>query len=121
MASRSHLGGVTGMPEPKENGTQRTIAVRVSPDFHAQLSMVAQVDGVPLTDLMMTALENHVASRREADDFKAKVQEALGEAEAQMARTRAMLLGTLPEEATGESSVDQPARGRSRRKDEASG
>jgi len=109
------------MPEPKENSTQRTIAVRVSPDFHAQLSMVAQVDGVPLTDLMMTALENHVASRREADDFKAKVQQALEEAEAQMARTRAMLLGTLPEGAPTEPSDDQPAAGRSRRKDGASG
>jgi hypothetical protein len=116
MASRSHLGGVTGMPD-KENGTQRTIAVRVSPDFHAQLSMVAQVDGIPLTDLMMTALENHVASRREADDFKAKVQQALAEAEAQMARTRAMLLGTLPGGATGEAGSDQPATGRGRGKE----
>ena len=43
------------MPEPK-NSDVRTLAVRVSPDFHAQLSMVAQVDGVSLTDLMMAAL-----------------------------------------------------------------
>jgi hypothetical protein len=117
MASRSHLGGVTGMPEPKENGTQRTIAVRVSPDFHAQLSMVAQVDGVPLTDLMMTALENHVASRRDADDFKAKVQQALEEAEAQMART--MLLGAVSDEiaSPNESDGGTSTIGRSRRKD----
>jgi hypothetical protein len=33
------------MPEPKGND-MRTLAVRVSPDFHAQLSMAAQVDGV---------------------------------------------------------------------------
>jgi hypothetical protein len=75
------------MPEPKGNDL-RTVAVRVSPDFHAQLSMVAQVDEVSLTDLMLTAPENHMTARREAPDFKARVQKALEEAEAQMARTR---------------------------------
>jgi hypothetical protein len=112
---------VSGMPEPKGNDL-RTVAVRVSPDFHAQLSMVAQVDEVSLTDLMMTALENHIAARRDAPDFKAKVQKALEDAEAQMARTRAMLLGTLPEtEPTGEAGTERPATGRARRKDEATG
>jgi hypothetical protein len=78
--------------------------------------MVAQVDEVSLTDLMMTALENHIAARREAPDFKAKVQKALEDAEAQMARTRAMLLGTLPEApSASEASADAPATGRGRR------
>jgi ribosomal protein L12E/L44/L45/RPP1/RPP2 len=87
------------MAEPKTPSDVRTLAVRVSPDFHAQLSMVAQVDGVSLTDLMMTALQNHVAARRGAEDFQAKAQAALAEEEARMARTRAMLLGTAPAEA----------------------
>jgi hypothetical protein len=109
------------MAEAKGNDV-RTLAVRVSPDFHAQLSMVAQVDEVSLTDLMMAALENHMTARREALDFKAKVQKALEEAEAQMARTRAMLLGTLPEAAQAdEAGANAATTGRSRRKDEASG
>jgi hypothetical protein len=108
------------MAEPKTPSDVRTLAVRVSPDFHAQLSMVAQVDEVSLTDLMMTALQNHVAARREAPDFKEKVQAALAEAEAQMARTKAMLLGTVSE-GTGEASTDAPAASRGRRKDQTSG
>ena len=105
------------MPEPKGSDV-RTLAVRVSPDYHAQLSMVAQVDGISLTDLMMQALDNHMAARREAPDFKAKAQEALEEAEAQMARTRAMLLGTLPEEpASTGPGAEAPATGRGRRKE----
>ena len=107
------------MPEPK-NSDVRTLAVRVSPDFHAQLSMVAQVDETSLTDLMMTALQNHVAARRQAEDFQAKVQAALAEEEARMARTRAMLLGTLPEGAAAEATADAPATGRGRRRDETS-
>ena len=58
------------MPEPKGNDVQRTLAVRVSPDYHAQLSMVAQVDGISLTDLMMKALDSYMVSRREAPEFK---------------------------------------------------
>ncbi|HEY1915722.1 MAG TPA: hypothetical protein VGH27_09110 [Streptosporangiaceae bacterium] len=109
------------MPEPKGNDV-RTLAVRVSPDYHAQLSMVAQVDEISLTDLMMKALDSYMAQRREAPDFQAKAQAALNLAEAQMARTRAMLLGTLPEAASaGETGAGQTASGRGRRKDEASG
>ena len=108
------------MPEPKGSDV-RTLAVRVSPDYHAQLSMVAQVDEISLTDLMMQALDNHMAARRDAPDFKAKAQQALEEAEAQMARTRAMLLGTLPDESAGEVGASSPTTGRGRHKDEASG
>jgi hypothetical protein len=109
------------MAEPKGSDV-RTLAVRVSSDFHALLTTVAGVDEMSLTDLMMTALENHMNARREAPDFKAKVQKALKDAEDQMARTRAMLLGTLPEAPpTGEASTDAPATSRGRRKDEAYG
>ena len=110
------------MPAEPKGSDVRTLAVRVSPDYHAQLSMVAQVDEMSLTDLMMAALDQYMAVRRESDDFKAKVQKALEDAEAQMARTRAMLLGTLPEGvAPSEPGDEAPARGRGRRKDEASG
>ena len=61
-------------------------------------------------------------ARRQAEDFQAKVQVALAEEEARMARTRAMLLGITPTEGpTGEASADAPVTGRGRRKDEASG
>jgi uncharacterized protein (DUF1778 family) len=107
------------MAEPK-NPDVRTLAVRVSPDFHALLTMVANVDEMSLTDLMMKALENHVEARRQAEDFQAKVQAALAEEQARMARTQALLLGTTPTEGTG-GGASAPATGRGRRKDEASG
>ena len=111
------------MPEPKGNDALRTLAVRVHPDYHAQLShgRAGRWDQ-SLTDLMMKALDSYMATRREAPDFQAKVQAALEEAEAQMGRTRAMLLGTVTEAASAsEAGADAPATGRSRRKDEASG
>ena len=41
------------MPDNPKGNDVRTLAVRVSPDFHAQLSMVAKVDEMSLVDLMM--------------------------------------------------------------------
>ncbi len=74
-----------------------------------------------ILSIMMRALDNYMVQRREAPDFQAKAQRALEEAEAQMARTRAILLGTLPEEVSAaEASTGAPAGGRGRRK-EASG
>jgi hypothetical protein len=103
------------MPEPK-NPDVRTLAVRVSPDFHAQLSMVAQVDEMSLTDLMMKALENHVEARRQAADFPSQGASGLGRGRGSHGSHRAMLLGTLPE-GTGETSTDSPATGRGKRKE----
>jgi hypothetical protein len=60
------------MPEPKGNDVQRTLAVRVSPDYHSQLSVVTPIDEITLTDLMMRALDNYMAERRAAPDFHAK-------------------------------------------------
>lgn len=91
------------MPEPKND--VRTLAVRVSPDFHALLTMVAQVDDISLTDLMMAALQNHVETRRQAEDFKTKVQAALAEEQARMARTQALLLGPASDESSSESDA----------------
>lgn len=103
------------MPEPK-NSDVRTLAVRVSPDYHAQLTLVAQVDEITLVDLIQRALDKYMAERRSAPDFQEKVQVALADAEAQMARTRAMLLGTVSTEGTtGETSTEAPATGRGRR------
>jgi HicB-like protein involved in pilus formation len=118
------------MSEPSKGSDLRTIAVRVSPDFHAQLSMVAQVDGISLTDLMMMALQGHVEARRQAEDFQTKVKGALADEEARIARTKAMLLGGVAADAggsepatgdvPGDVSTSAPASGRARRKDEAS-
>jgi hypothetical protein len=77
----------------------RMLAVRVSPDCHAQLPVVGQVYEISLTDLMMRALENHMPRvvRRRTSRPRLKGPRR---AEAHMARTRAMLLGTPSEAAS---------------------
>jgi len=111
------------MPEPTKGGDVRTIALRVSPAYHAQLALVAQIDETTLTDLMQKALDNYMAERRAAPDFQAKAAAALAAAEAQMAQTRVLLLGAVATEDTGaeDASAEAPVTGRGRRKDEASG
>jgi len=88
----------------------------VSADYHAQLTLVAQVDEITLTDLMQQALDKYMAELRAAPDFQEKVQVALAAAEEQMARTRAMLLGTVSSEGTtSEATTDAPAKSRGKR------
>ena len=62
-----------------------------------------------------------MASRRESEDFKTKVRKALEDAEAQMARTRAILLGAVAEAGTNESGTGESATSRSRGKDATCG
>ena len=111
------------MPEPTKGGDVRTIALRVSPAYHGQLALVAQIDEITLTDLMQRALDSYMAERRAAPDFQAKATAALAAAEAQMAQTRAMLLGAVSAEGgMPETGTNAPATGRgSRIKGEASG
>ena len=79
------------MPEPKGNDAMRTLAVRVTPDYHAQLTMVAQVDGISLTDLMMNALDSYMATRREAPNSRPRSKQ----------RSKRMRLRLLPAMAMG--------------------
>lgn len=69
----------------------------------------------------MAVLDQYMASCREAPDLNAKIQKALEDAEAQMGRTRAALLGTLPEAGTTpEADAETLITSRGRRKEEAS-
>jgi len=93
----------------------------VSPVHHAQLAVVAQIDEITLTDLIQQAFDAYLTARRTAPDFQAKAAAALAAAEAQMAQTRAMLLGTLREGVADGADTHGPAISRRQRKDEASG
>jgi hypothetical protein len=49
------------MPEPTKGSDVRSIALRVSPDYHAQLTLVAQVHEITLVDLMLVRMTSAAA------------------------------------------------------------
>jgi predicted DNA-binding protein len=85
----------------------KTLAIRLEPDQHAQLSLIAQLRGNTITDEIRQALEAHIASIKDNPDLAGKASGALEDIEREAAARReaiATLFGTTetPEaEATG--------------------
>jgi predicted DNA-binding protein len=42
------------------NGGVKTLAIRLEPELHAQLSLIAQLTGSTITDEIRAALEAHI-------------------------------------------------------------
>ena len=99
------------MPEADSapnGGKVKTLAIRLEPYVHAQLSLIAQLKGGTITDEIRQAIEAHIAATKAAPELAAKADAALEEIEREAASRRdaiATLFG-------GESQ--QPSGGRSR-------
>lgn len=100
------------MTEPK-NGGVKTLAIRLPDELHAQLVIVAQLDGLSLTDAIRQAIDGFIDRKRVeggfADQAALALQEIEREAEARRAAIQALLGSGAPSDAPAPD-----ARGRSR-------
>jgi predicted DNA-binding protein len=80
--------GPTGKPGVK------TLAIRLEPDVHAQLSLIAQLRGSTITDEFRKAIEAHIASVKGNTDLASKADNALEDIERE-ATTRREAIATL--------------------------
>lgn len=97
-------------------GSVKTLAIRLEPDVHAQLSLIAQLRGRTITDEIRTALETHLATARSAPELAAQAGAALEEIERDAGARReaiATLFGSVA--VSHASSHDEAAVGKSRR------
>lgn len=96
----------------------KTMAIRVEDELHAQFVILAQLDGVPLTEELRLALEGHMAARRSEPGFAEKARAVLEEIDREAAARRGAISalfaeGTIePEAAEGESPRSSGSRGR---------
>ncbi|MFD6516550.1 hypothetical protein [Rhodococcus sp. NPDC060176] len=96
------------------NGAVKTLAIRLEPDVHAQLSLIAQLRGSTITDEIKNALAAHMEAAKHADDLMARADEALADIERDAAARRDALSTLF---ATPESTKPRP---RTARKDTGS-
>jgi hypothetical protein len=110
------------MSESDGNGGRggvKTLAIRLEPDVHAQLTLIAQLRGGTITDELKAALDAHIRAAKDAPDLAAGAQDALAVVEAEAAARRsaiAKLFGSQPtqdDEAT--TSGTTAPRGRTRK------
>lgn len=99
----------TSRPTPASgNSGIKTLAIRLEPDVHAQLSLIAQLRGSTITDEIKNALAAHLVQAKTAEDLAARADEALAEIERDAAARRDAL-------STLFSTSDSKARPRSRK------
>lgn len=74
------------MSEPKAG--VKTLGIRLPDELHAQFALVAQLDGISLTDAIRRAVEMYVEAKQSEGDFAARAREALAEIEREAAARR---------------------------------
>jgi predicted DNA-binding protein len=102
--------GSTGKPGVK------TLAIRLEPDVHAQLSLIAQLRGSTITDEFRQAIEAHIASVKGNPDLAAKAGGALEDIEREASARREAIATLFGDNDTAK----QTGGGRSRQRGEGS-
>lgn len=82
--------------EPGNSGKSgvKTLALRLEPELHAQLSMVAQLRGSTITDEIRSAIEAHLVTVKAAPELLAKADAVLEDIERE-ATARREAIATL--------------------------
>lgn len=100
----------------------KTMAIRLDDDQHAQLSVIAQLEELTVTDAIRQAITQWIESRRDSAALQQRAQAVLEDIEQEAATRRsalAALLGDEPapaapagEEPGGQASTPRRTRGK---------
>jgi len=96
----------------------KTLAIRLEDDLHAQLSVLAQLEGRTITDEIRQAIEAHINTKRSHPDLTARAEAVLGEIE-QEAATRRSAIASLfgnPDPESAPVSAPEPGAAKSARR-----
>ena len=97
---------------PTGKGGVKTLAIRLEPALHAQLSLIAQLRASTITDEIRTAIEAHIARPRRPPELAAQSQAVLDDIDREASARRdaiATLFGTAEASRHGRAD-DDPAR-----------
>ncbi|MGH8542072.1 MAG: hypothetical protein ACREX3_00145 [Gammaproteobacteria bacterium] len=92
----------------------KTLGIRLPDELHTQFVLVAQLDGLSLTDAIRKAVELYVETKRSEADFAERAAAALEEIEREAASRRAVIQGLFGQEAA-QADDAKPASTRNRR------
>lgn len=70
------------------NGGVKTLAIRLEPDTHAQLSLIAQLRGSTITDEIRQAIDAHLQRIKASPELAAKADDVRAEIEREAAARR---------------------------------
>lgn len=96
--------------DPNRTGV-KTLAIRLDPELHARLALVAQLRGKTITDEIRTAIETHIESVKTAPELVSKADSVLEEIERDASARRAAIATLF-----GTTEPATPPKGRTRQK-----
>ncbi|WP_282780828.1 hypothetical protein [Nocardia sp. CC201C] len=76
------------MSSPDNDSTRKTMAIRVDPEIHAELSLIAQLRGNTLADEHLQAVLTHIERARDETDLAERAEQAIAEIEREAAIRR---------------------------------
>jgi predicted transcriptional regulator len=114
MTGRTSTEEENAMPEPRNGGSIKTLAIRLPDELHAQLGLVAQLDDLTLTDAIRQAIEEFIERKRAEGDFASRAAAMLEEIDREAA-TRRQSIEALFGKAGPSDESTEPPKGRSRR------
>ena len=93
----------------------KTVAIKVNDELHGQMTAIAQLEEITITELMRQAVVNHLAAKRADGSLAERAQAALDDIDREAASKREAIAAML-----GDSGTSTP-RGRSRAKASSKG
>jgi hypothetical protein len=96
----------------------KTLGIKLPDDLHAQLVLIAGLEGLSLTDAIRQAIDGFIERKRGEGDLAARAAQALGEIEREAALRRdalQALFGPQVVTATEPGTAPEPSKPTSRR------
>lgn len=115
VASTEEVVPVSDKDKATEERKVKTLAIRLDPELHAQLSVIAQLSNSTITDEIRDALRAHVANKAANGDLAGAATDLLEEIEREAAARRDALAGLLNQASETSETTDKPARSRGRK------
>jgi predicted DNA-binding protein len=94
----------------------KTLAIRLEEEQHAQLTVLAQLEEIPVTDFIRQAIETHVQAKKAQPELAARAEQVLADIDAQAAHRRSAIATLFANSEGDKGEGEQPASGRSRRR-----
>lgn len=98
------------MDPPSGKASVKTLAIRLEPELHAQLSVIAQLKGSTISDEIRAAIEAHIVALRSAPELAARGQAVLDEIERDAAVRRDAIAALFGSEREPSGSQGSKAR-----------
>jgi hypothetical protein len=76
----------------------KTLAIKLEDDTHAQLTILAQLEGMPVSDALKQAVDGYITSKRSQPELKARLESVLADIERDAATRRDAITSLFSEE-----------------------